>query len=80
MAQFRMTAYVLDDKGDMLTFERFKTKDKRKVVMDMEFLLSHDVYKTLYPNMKTVEIYTEPDHVKVEEYAIEHDAFGVVLK
>ena len=80
MAQFRMTAYVLDDKGDMLTFERFKTKDKRKVVMDMEFLLSHDVYKTLYPNMKTVEIYTEPDHMKVEEYDIEHDAFGVVLK
>ena len=80
MAQFRMTAYVLDDKGDMLTFERFKTKDKRKIVMDMEFLLSHDIYKKQYPNMATVEIYTEPDHEKVEEYAIEHDAFGVVLK
>lgn len=77
MREEKQIAYVLDELGNVLTFERFAYKKSCKA--DMEFLLSSPIYQKIFPTMKRVEVYVQPQHVLLREYAILRDEFGVEL-
>ena len=77
MREEKQIAYVLDGLGNVLTFERFAYKKSCKT--DMEFLLSSPIYQKIFPTMKRVEVYVQPQHVLLREYAVLKDEFGVEL-
>lgn len=54
-------AYLKDENGNMITFERFACKRVKTAAKHIRELLANDLYRTCTKGAKTVEIYATPN-------------------